>query len=294
MHGNVCDCGFWVADDVDCGTDAVFELADLTHHMFAADYDVCWFQCGVYHANICRLFLVVGIGIVGEFGVGLGAEMKGNMLLCYETCANSSSEVFVEEAGDIVLVDVFSRLEEATGEDSYGIAVCLYQIGHDLCKGDLLFQALNPPLRVRQQRRQGVDIVVVNFADIGVGYDNVGQRPQALNAMCQSRRQDGQGEVGIVEQGLFRQRRPAILAQIGESERVEGCGSQTGDIIIRHRLGLQVSRASEAAGSGEAMLPCYGSAAEHSKGRVVLLSWEHGRYLSAGTTAVRREVQRGG
>lgn len=171
MHGNMCDGGFGVSNDIDGRSQSVLQLADVSHHVFAVFDDVGGFQVCVYDANVCGILR--RRGRVGEISVWLGGEVEGDVLLSDETGADASAKVFVEEASDFLLADVLSRLQEAASENSYGVTMCLDEVDHDLGEGDFLLQALQLPLGIWEKGGQRVDVVLVDLADMWVGYDNV-------------------------------------------------------------------------------------------------------------------------
>ena len=124
------------------------------------------------------------------------------MLLRDQSRANSSPQMLVQEARDLLWADVLPRAQEPSCQNLDGIAVRVYQIRHDLRELDLIFQRLDLPLCIWQERAQAVQVVAMNLADIGVRDDDVRQGSQGLDAVGEARGQDLEGEVGAVQQRL--------------------------------------------------------------------------------------------
>jgi hypothetical protein len=132
----------------------------------------------------------------GRVKVRLAAEVQGDVLLGDEAGADTGAQVLVEEAGDVGGVDVAAALEEALGEDGDGVGVGGDKLGEDLGEADLVVggcdgAALAGGLPVRQQNGEGVQVVVIDARDVGVGDDDVGQVAQSLQAVGEADGEEG-------------------------------------------------------------------------------------------------------
>lgn len=205
MHWDVCYGCCGIADDVDGGSDAIFEFAYLAHRALTAADDAARPERSVNDADVRRAMGVWRVMIVAiQVVVGLGAEVEGNVLFGDETGADPCAEMFVEESGDFFCGNVFSGLEKAARKDADGVAVGLDQVGHDFGELDFIFERFYPPLRIREKRAETVHVVVVDLVDVGVGHDDVWEAAQALDTMGETRWQDVEGEIGAVEEGVLR------------------------------------------------------------------------------------------
>lgn len=79
MHGDVCKHVVRVAINVDRGSDAIFELANVTNEGFAVLDDICGLQTSVDDTNITCVGLVVAHR--RKIIVRLGGKVQGNVLL---------------------------------------------------------------------------------------------------------------------------------------------------------------------------------------------------------------------
>ena len=118
--------------------------------------------------------------------MGLAAEVQGNVLLGDQAGADAGPQVFVQEASDLCGTYVPPRFEKATSEDGDCVRVRLYQVGHDLGEFDFLFERVNRVTGKREKGRQRMKIIVVDLADMRVGYDNVRKSTQRLDAVGQT------------------------------------------------------------------------------------------------------------
>lgn len=72
------------------------------------------------------------------------------MLLRDQPRAYPRSQMLVQKPRHVCGTDVFPALEEATGEDWYGVGVRLHEVGHDFCELDFFFQRVDLALLVRE------------------------------------------------------------------------------------------------------------------------------------------------
>jgi len=143
MHRNMREGIVWLAIDVDGGTNAVLELADLAHRVRAVLDNERRLQLGVNNTDVAW----VVVCIMHDFVVWLTREMQRKVLLGNQACPYPSSQMLVQEARHVFGLDVLSGFQKTSCQDADGVCVCLHQVGHDLCELDLLFQRLYLALR---------------------------------------------------------------------------------------------------------------------------------------------------
>lgn len=135
--------------------------------------------------------------------------MQGNVLLRNQAGANARAQVLVEKTGNLAWRNVPTALGEAFGKYGDGVCVCLYELCEDLGETNLIFECGQGILRgfgagpggvaiiePREEGRQGLLVVVVDFGDIAVGDDNVGQVAQGLNTVGEADGQEAKCEAG--------------------------------------------------------------------------------------------------
>lgn len=81
------------------------------------------------------------------------------------------------------------------------------QLGQDIGELDLLLGggdgvALAGCVPVGQEDGEGVEVVVVDAGDVGVGDDDVGEVAEGLDAVGETDGEEGEGEVGGCEEGF--------------------------------------------------------------------------------------------
>ena len=86
----------------------------------------------------------------------------------------------------------------------------LHEVGHDFCELDLFFQRVDLALLVREERREGVDVVVVDAGDVRVRDDDEGEVAESLDAMGKADGEEGEGEVCGGEESGCGERRTAM------------------------------------------------------------------------------------
>ena len=91
--------------------------------------------------------------------------------------------MFVQEAGHIRWADVFSTFQKPLRQGRDGVGVCLHQIGHDVGELFLVLEVGDPPFPIRQEGREGMNIVVVDASNVGVRHHDEGEVSQCLYAM---------------------------------------------------------------------------------------------------------------
>lgn len=109
--------------------------------------------------------------------------------------------MLVQKFGHVHRTDVFSTFQKPTGENWYGICMRLYQICHDFCELDLIFQCVYLPLLIREQGGEGMDVVVVDAGDVRIRDDDEGEVAEGLDPVSEADGQEGEGEVRGGEEG---------------------------------------------------------------------------------------------
>jgi hypothetical protein len=113
------------------------------------------------------------------------AEVQGDVLFGYQAGSDASAQVLVQEACDLGRGDVLATFKEPAGEDGDGVGVRLYKFGEDFGEADFVFEVADGAALPGEQGRERMLVVVVDFADVGVGHDDVGQVAQRLDAVGQ-------------------------------------------------------------------------------------------------------------
>lgn len=83
----------------------------------------------------------------------------------------------------------------------------LNQVRHDLRELDLILEAIDLFLRPRQQGRQRMEIIVVDFCDMRIRHDYERKVAKGGNPMREASREDTERKVRGIEQCGFRERR---------------------------------------------------------------------------------------
>lgn len=98
--------------------------------------------------------------------------MQCEMLLGYQSGADSGSQMLFEKFGDFGGVDILPTFQKSSCQNRYSICMGLDKVGHDIGKLDLLLHSCNSPLLVREEGRKRVHIIVINFRNVRVRHDN--------------------------------------------------------------------------------------------------------------------------
>lgn len=137
-----------MAGHKDGRTNAIFEFAEFGDKGFAVLDDRGEAEGGVYHAD---MGWVSRIQWAAFFAVRLGGEMQRYVLLCDQTGPYPGAQVFVEKPGHVRRAYVFPTLQKASGEGRNSVRMGLYEVGHDLCELDFIFEIGDRPFLVREQ-----------------------------------------------------------------------------------------------------------------------------------------------
>lgn len=105
------------------------------------------------------------------------------MLLSNQPGSNPRPQMLVQKLGHIRRTDVLSTLQKPTGKYRYGFRMRLYQICHDLCELDLIFQRVDLPLLVRQQSGEGMNVNIVDAGDVRIRDDDEGEVAEGLDSV---------------------------------------------------------------------------------------------------------------
>lgn len=219
VHGHAGKHGVGLAIDYAPRPNAVAQLAYVGHEAGARlDHDGR-LEGGVYDAYEGRVLGArrgAGLGVE----VRLGAVVQGDVLLGDEPSADPGAQVLVEEARHLGGVDVPPALEEAAGEDGYGVGVRGDELSERLGEADLVLERGDervapgrraPP--VGQEDGERVQVGAVYAGDVGVRDDDVGQVAEGLQPVREADREEGQREVGRREQGLLGEGRSTMSTE---------------------------------------------------------------------------------
>ena len=110
----------------------------------------------------------------------------------------------IQEPCYICGADVFSTLQEAPSKNWNGICMRLYKVRKHIAELIFLLESSDAPLLVREEGRQGMAVIFVDFGHVRIGNDDEGQVSQSLNSGGKSRREQGESEIRRSQKRIFR------------------------------------------------------------------------------------------
>lgn len=214
VHGHEGEGGVGLAVNVEHGTGAVAELADVGDEAGAGLDGLGRAEGGVDNADVGWVIGARRRARV-RVEVRLAAVVESDVLLGDEPGSDPGPQVAVKEARHLLRGDVSAALEEALCQDGDGVGMCGDELGEDLREADLVLGrcyglAVGGGLGVGQQDGEGVQVVAVDAGDVGVGDDDVGQAAERLDAVGEADGEKREREVGRGEERSLRERRAAM------------------------------------------------------------------------------------